>query len=271
MIPIEQHEVEGLPIYVVRLDQTAKPPLPPHYKMGALRELIKAKAKDGVTLIGAFASHGSNWVLGLPILCNEFQVQAVICYATNPRAPKLPDWLKEAREYGAHVEPLKPNMTAINSRQAQTYVESQEGYFIPFGLNAPEVIHWLTNTTDFDAIPADATLLMCAGSGITAAGLLLSLDRRKQTIANLFIVSTGRPLGALEKTISQHANAFLRQQAVSQFCELYDGYSYSQIPKVESPWPTHSYYERKAYDWLTQNVERLAQMQPLYFLNVGIE
>lgn len=266
---IEQYEIEGLSIRVVRLDQESQPPLPSHYKVNVLREIVAAKSKT-YALIGAFGYAGSSWQRGLPLLCNERGVQSTLCYATNPRNPKLPEWVRQAKESGAHIEYLKPNIGAINARQAQKHIEAQGGYFLPFGLDTPELTTHLMNM-DFGEIPNDATLVTCAGSGATLAGLLSNRQAHRQYLQNVIAVSAGRPLGALEKSISAKVDAYTRNQIVLRRFELVDGYSYSQIPKVESPWPTHSYYERKAFHWVTQNVERLAQMQPLYFLNVGIE
>lgn len=240
--------------------------LPLHGKMPALRELLKYLSTQGITRVGCFASHGSNWAQGVAVLASLYNFEKVqIVYATNPRAPKYPEWLKVARAHGAELVPIRPNMTAINSSQAKMLVEKHGAYFIPFGLDTAPVLEYLTEAMTF---PNQLeTLVLCCGSGITLVGIIQHLIKYEKKIKTIVGVSSGRPVKSIMETLTKHVDLDAVYQHVDTLA-LHEGYTYSQIVNVVSPWPTHQWYERKAYDWLTKNIDSL--QGEIQFLNMGV-
>lgn len=259
--------------FISSIAQAEDSPLPLHGKMPALDKLLASCYAEGIQTVGCFASHGSNWTLGVPILgaVNGLS-RYIIVYATNPRAPRYPDWLKLAQAHGAEIHPIRPNMTSINSSQAKTYVQSQGGYFIPFGLETLPAIEYLTEALAF---PDDiGTLVLCAGSGITLSGVLLHLKKYNKRIQKIVAVSSGRPVGSIQETVVRVTNYVEAglfpeiTQAPFGGIEYVSGYQYSQFIKPTAPWETHPYYERKVFDWLSKNIKTL--QEPVWFLNMGI-
>lgn len=240
-------------------------PLPLHGKMPALNVLLKSLQSQGITRVGCFASHGSNWAQGLPALAALYGFEkTIVVYATNPRAPNYPDWLKQARSLGATLVPVKPNMTAINSSQAKKLIEEEGAYFIPFGLDTEPVLTYLTNAMNFpDQLD---NLVLCCGSGITLVGIVQHLIQFNKHIKRIIGVSSGRPVTALQKTLTDHVGAV--DSAHVAHIDLREGYQYSQKLKTISAWPTHPYYELKAYDWLEKNIHTLDGA--VWFLNMGL-
>lgn len=241
-------------------------PLPLHGKMPALEKLLLGQYAHGYTHVGAFASHGSNWAQGIAPLAFRIGYQKVsIVYATNPNKPTYPDWLEHAQAYGAELIPIRPNMTAINSAQAKKILAERGAYFIPFGLETRPVIDYLTEAMSFPETVE--TLVMCCGSGITLTGVILHAQKYNKRIPKIVGVSSGRSAKEILKTVARYSAPIQYSQHVGAL-EIKEGYDYAQTLKETAPFSTHPYYERKAFDWLTQNIQTLHE--PIHFLNMGV-
>lgn len=251
----ETYVIGNKSIIVRREDLIPFSPLPPNGKMPALEELIKEVSKT-YPIIGCFATRVSNWSLGVSIIAQRYGMKSVICY---PEDATEPSFLTEARKYDAEVIGLKPNYLSINVSQAKKLVESKNGFFIPFGLEHKIIIDTLMERMNFqDGIP---NLVLSCGSGITLLSVLLHLKKYNKTIGRIYAVSSGRKKSSIIKTLSRH------MKELPMNFEIIEEYKYNDVPEIETKWPTHQAFERKAYAWMIRNIDKLEN--PIRFLNIG--
>jgi 1-aminocyclopropane-1-carboxylate deaminase/D-cysteine desulfhydrase-like pyridoxal-dependent ACC family enzyme len=256
----ERYKIKGIQVTVRREDKRYAPPLPPHGKMGMLEMMIVNAKEEGYKLIGCFGSKYSNWVAGTPILSHKHGLKSVVCYPAN-RMSDTPYWIQHVEDapYDGELWLLHPNMTSINGAQAKKFVEDQEGYFIPFGFDAPHAVTYLQH--QFNDIPDRiGTMIVSTGSGITLAAILRSISLCGKYVKRIVAVSSGRPISSIKQTIKKHIE-------LPSGITWVDRYKYADVPDIECPWNAHDHFELKAYDWMYRNIKRLPT--PIYFVNIG--
>lgn len=256
--PIQEvYKVLGRDVFVIREDKRFEhKQLPNHAKMGALNELCKWAELEGYTSIGCLCTSHGIWPFGLRYLARENNLSSIVCFPANSM-DKVPEELFSF-SHGYKLKLLKPNMVTINGAQARAYIERKGGYYIPFGVEEPLVIDYLSRQIKLHDC---GTLIVPCGSGVTLAGILRSIRLNETKIKRIEAIPAHAPRAeSIAKTV-------LKYEMIPVNLNWRTVYKYDDIPEIICPWEAHPYYELKAYDWLYKNVDRLPE--PIYFFNIG--
>lgn len=259
--PIEEHRVSTFPVFVKRDDLFGQPPLPPLGKLRGLRRLIDNLVQSGIQLIGCWDTRISKLGQGVAVLAAQYPtLKAIVSYPEKPGSLP-PESIRVAFSFGAELFPLRGNFPRIAFSQARRHVESRGGYMIPFGLECVEAVDAVAS----EAATVDATfyragtIVLCAGSGTTLAGILRGLQSSPTKIIAL---SSGRSIANIENTINRYV------RTIPTFVKLLPAkvpYSYTAIGRC--PFPCHPNYDLKAWTFLTDKIKGLPK--PILFWNVG--
>ena len=131
---------------------------------------------------------------------------------------------------------------------------------LPFGLECSESVIAIAkeaSTLERELIDGGTVVVSC-GSGVTLAGLVKGLA----THTSAFIgVSSGRSINSIERCLRRHNTPMDRVQLFP--AELPYGFR----SECSAPFPTHPNYDRKAWAFLEENIEKVRP--PVLFWNVG--
>ncbi len=259
--PIEAFRLRDRTIYVKREDLYGSPPAPPLAKLRGLRVLLAQFCSSSVSIVGCFQTRVSNVGHGLAAACLEFP--SLSCIVVYPRAKRYPDprSVEVARSLGAEVHSVPANRLTINYTQAWRYVEAKGGVMLPFGMECREAVESVAS--EAARVPRDlvygATVVLCCGSGVTLAGLLMGLPVSPRRIIG---VSSGRALSQIERCVTRHIGELPRH------VDLFPAsIPYHEAPVVGCPFPCHPHYDLKAWEHLTHHLDEYED--PILFWNVG--
>lgn len=266
---IEEYILQGRTVFVKREDLCCSdsPSLPPLAKLRGASILLEALRERGIKLVGNVDTAVSKSGQGVAVLCSELRMQCILGYPDGVKG--VPPQLKIAQEFGAELLPLKPNYIRINYSQVSNYVQTKGGYMLPFGLSCVESVRAVAK--EASTVPEEllgGTLVICTGTGTMLAGVLLGLKRLPKVIG----ISSGMSLKNQEKNIKvllTEANTPL-----SRFSEIGEQLTllpaimpYSEECEVEIPFPAHKNYDAKAFKFMLDNLDTLAE--PVAFWNIG--
>jgi hypothetical protein len=268
---IEQHEVRGRIVDVYREDLRVGEPFVAHGKTPALIKLFEKLGDEGWASVSCFASRGSDWALNAAICASNEEIELTIFSQQATKNFPVPEFIERARdEHGAKIEFIRVNTTPIMSGQAKKIAHARDSFFIPFGLELKIVIDELSERLRGIAAKSP-TLVLCAGSGVTLGCALRAALYDQQRFVKVVAVSSGRSARAITTTATRVASLHDRVlgDAVQELLVI-EGGRYGDAasePAIESPWPTHVFYERKAFAWLHENVARFDK-EMIGFLNM---
>lgn len=258
--PIEVCLVRDRRVFVKREDLFGIPPAPPLAKLRGMRVLLQRLYSQGIRLVGCWDTRVSKLGEGLAACCTELSgMRCIVSYPTKQNVPE-PDSIKRAKAMGAAVLPVPGGRISLCYYKARKYVEECGGTMLPFGFDCPEAVNGvrLEAARVPRALLTGATLVLCCGSGVTLAGLLLGLPVLPRRIIG---ISSGRAV--------RNILACLRRYVEVPACvELHEAIvAYSAIIPFDCPFPTHPNYDLKAWKYL---VENLAQIHgKVLFWNIG--
>lgn len=259
--PVEEFELNGRTIHVKRDDLYASPPAPPLAKLRGARVLLERISSSPVRLVGCFQTRVSNVGHGLAAACKEFPgLKCLVVSPSTKRYPE-PESLKHARALGAEVHLIPANRLSINYAQARSYVEERGGSMLPFGIECREAV--LSVASEAALLPTSLrrkpSVILCCGSGVTLAGLLLGLPVTPRRIIG---ISSGRAPSQITRCIIRHlAKVPKYVQIVPPAMPYYDA------PDLRCPFPCHPNYDLKAWEYLSRNLNKFDD--PILFWNVG--
>ena len=258
--PIDEVVIKGVTVFVKRDDLFGRAPAPPLGKLRGLRIVLRNLYANDARLVGCWDTRVSKLGEGLAAACREFpEMRAIVSYPTRIGTP-LPGPVSRAAALGATVLPLRGNHVAICFAQAKRVVEAQGGTMLPFGLECPEAVEGVAK--EAARVPLDlcrGTIVLCCGSGVTLAGLLIGL---KQLPLRLIGISSGRSLPKIRACVKRYV------AKPPECVELVEALMpYDCVSTVECPFPAHPNYDLKAWQYLQNNVRRMKQ--PILFWNIG--
>ena len=113
----------------------------------------------------------------------------------------------------------------------------------------------------------DCTWIVSVSSGTIAAGILKGLTRSEARESVVLTVHEGysRPAEALRK----YMFSYMDTDVDYDVNVIDEGYDYKQAVICQCPFPCNPYYDRKAWNWLVQNIETITTKNILFW-NVGI-
>jgi hypothetical protein len=259
--PIQEYRVGQRRIFVKRDDLCCGPPAPPLGKLRGMEPFVRRLVADGITTLGCWDTRVSKLGHGLAAVARGFPgVTTVVCYP-HLKGGAIPQSMKEAKQLGAEVVPMRGNHVSICFAQARRIVERQGGVIIPFGMDCPEAVAAIAG--EARTVPpefiAGGTLVVTCGSGVTLSGLLRGLSPSPRLAIG---VSSGRSLKRIRHCVGKYL--------ADMPCEVHlvpASLPYDSAPSRDCPFPTHPNYDLKAWAYMTEHLEHLRS--PVLFWNIG--
>ena len=251
--PIEEYRIDSYPVLVKREDMFGSLPAPPLAKLRGASKLLLRLKREGITRVAIFDTRVSKSGLGVAYICRELGMDTLVGF---PRGKYFDTKNEEAlQSLGAETLPIKAALNSISYREFRDKAISRGYYILPQGLVCQEAVEEVSKVAA--TLPEVATVVVCTGTGTIATGIALGCN------AKIIGISCGMNIS------KQYAR--MRQlcwpRALPDIELLDSGYSYYDKGEVEPPFPSHPYYDYKAWEWLYKNISYLKQ--PVLLWNIG--
>ncbi len=270
--PVETYTVADRPVLVKREDLCAPPGAPPFSKIrGLFVHLTKLKAA-GYQVVGYVETCISMAGWGVAWACEQLGLRAVIF---DPQYKQTPAVLayhrKQWARYPVTLIPQQAGMARVNWNIARNQLLAQYGpsaILLPLGLPLAESIEAsaveaarAASATPFDAVVVNV------GSGTIAAGVWRGLRTGQGTVYGV-MGRTGdvtRKQRLIERKAGVSSAGLFK--APWRFELIDPGWQYTDKSVHPCPFPCHAYYDRKAWQWLCENIDAIPGQ--ILFWNIG--
>lgn len=266
--PIEEYNINDKIIYVKREDLCSKSPLPPFSKnRGIIKAIVNLNDK-GYTVFGYTESAISMAGIAISAICKRLGLKSVIYdpqYSNNNKSEYLKILEHHRNQWkilDAEVIPIKAGMVKVNYYICKKLLSKsyENSIMLPIGLPLPETIEETAKEVQrTQNIEIFKTIVVCVGSGTICAGIL------KGYFGNVIgIMTRSGNISEKKKKILKKSDTLLSNNRL----KLIDlGYTYTQKESIKCPFPSHPYYDRKAWKWLVDNINDIEH--PILFWNIG--
>jgi hypothetical protein len=242
--PIEQYEVNGKTIHVKRDDlQGDGVELPPWAKLTAIEKILTSGELDkNVPIIQlCIRVSYSGWALSQLGKAAGYEIK--IAY---PNSKNYPTDLRDQWEsFGAESVPLRANVNSIVLSWMKKEAEAKGYQYIPYGFDHPVYHeHWRSTLAQYDDYD---NLVVCAGTPVTCLGMCQGFPGR-----NIYLPSTSK-----EKTVLRKLKKFGLENDERISVHPSEFEFYDEMSDFETPFPTHKYWDKKAWRFVVENTELL--------------
>lgn len=274
--PIELHYVYDRLVYVKREDLCGVVGSPTFSKIRGIIEHLKLLKSKGINIVGYTETSISMAGWGVAWACKMLDMKAVIF---NPVYKEPHDVLEYHKiqwiKHEAEIIDIKAGMAKVNFYISKKLLYDKYGesaVLLPLGLPFEETIKAtsdeLKNT--LKTHPKIDNIIVNIGSGTIAAGIWRGLSEIDY-ICNLWGV-LGRSSNLVKKrqVISRKAKIIedgLFANTKANLLLIDPRWEYTQKSEVESPFPSHPYYDLKAWQWLIENINDIKGT--ILFWNIG--
>lgn len=279
--PIEKMELKGFPLYVKREDLSCSYPGPPFAKVrGVYLKLLKLK-ESGIETVGYMETSLSMASWGISYLSRKIGLKVVVFYPKYKEGYRYEQekQLKKWKEFNVEFYPIeKPGRQKIN-----TYIAKKKllelypnSIMLDQGLPFEETVEEVSK--QIDLCPKEilgGSLIVSVGSGTILSGIIKGLinNLHLEKTMNIYgitafpqnIKTKKHKIEKMSKTFLNKWGFFSNKNINLILLDL--GYKYEQKEEIECPFPCSKYYDRKAWKWLNENIEKLTQ--PIIFWNIG--
>ena len=171
--------------------------------------------------------------------------------------------LDKITQYGGELVPLRHNMVAVLSAQVKKMAK-ERGWQMSFdAFNHPVYVKsWKERSASFFQENDYQTLVIQGGSGVTGVGLIQSFLGVDYIAGQMFeptydgkkviIISTSSVKTEVCARVKYGKCAFVCVEIYKSEHDFYD-----EIPTHTTPFPCNRLWDKKAWVWMTQNVEEL--------------
>ena len=251
--PVKEYKLKDRKILVKRDDLMGDGKiLPPWGKMAGIDALLKNLNPKYPLIHLAVNGSWSGWALSY--LCKQRGIKFIYAYAPSKTYSQF--ILDKAKENDCEFYELKPNMMAILYAQVQTYAKRKDIQMLPYAFDHVDYRNNLKDRAEntFKEYMVDH-LVISAGSGVTSSGIIQAFKPGNDLFSN--------------------SNRQAHSITVSNISTIYDKYkSHSITPSsinvdktrfefddmmidYEIPFPCNGTWDRKAWWWLEQNLNKL--------------
>lgn len=273
--PVEEYKIGSRTVWVKREDLCTEFPAPPFSKVRGLLPHMKKLKEKGITTVGYVETPISMAGWGISWIAEKLGMQAVIyqpVYKYESKTPEIFEKHKEMWKYfGAEIIKIPAGMAKVNfniyrKELAKNYKNS---IMLPLGIPCEETID--ETVLEFNRTILEhgcfSNVIVCVGSGTICAGILkVNYHPIRQTIG---ILSRTGNIRHKENNILRKANLPIGELFEGHYnLRIMDsGWEYTQRSNIECPFPCHPYYDLKAWEWLTKNIDKLSGT--VLFWNIG--
>lgn len=272
--PIENHKIKSFTVMVKREDKCVSKPGPPFSKVRGILEHMKMLKSKGVKTVGYTETSISMAGWGVAWVCSLLGMKAVIF---DPQYKKTPKVLKYHRKqwdkFKPDIIPIKAGMARVNWNISKNLLRDKYGphaILLPLGLPFPETIIATAKEVLRTMINVEAeTIVVNVGSGTICAGVLKGIEEMQISRTVIGIMGRTGDMERKRKTILNKAE--LTDEGIfcmrTTFILIDPGWEYTDKSEEPCPFPCHPYYDRKAWQWLVENIEVFPH--PVIFWNIG--
>ena len=259
--PIEKYDFENKTFFVKREDMFKGAPYPQLAKLRGVCDLIEKLKIRGVKKIGCFDTRVSHAGWGVSAACKEHGIECHVYFPYLVAMTELAEQQKKSQELGAILHKLKGGRTAVLYSQAKKHAEINKIYMLPLGLVCQETV--LNVRKEALMIPKEyKSIVVSTGTGTILSGLILGSKNRK-----IYAVSAGMSEKKQKKRIlGLWSLANYEADFKNVHFHQADTDYYTEENRV-CPFPSHEYYDRKAFKWMMENFDDLEK--PVLFWNIG--
>jgi len=268
--PIEKYLINDKEVLVKREDFACPFPGPTFSKVRGLFPYLLSLADQGFKTVGYTETSISMAGWGVSWACKEIGLKAVIfepVYVSEREDLKYLRFHKEQwNKFGADIIQLKAGRTKVNFYLSKKILNQnyENSIMLPLGLQLKEttietskIIQKVQKEIDFDCV------VINVGSGTITSGILNGIDLKKEVYG---ILGWTRNAELKKKRIIEKTQ---RWGYRGQNLFLIDSkWEYTKPSKAFCPFPSHPYYDLKAWQWLTENIQ-IFQDKKVLFWNIG--
>ena len=272
---IEEHKIDTFSVLVKREDKCCPPPGPPFSKVrGIMKHFEKLKDK-GVEVVGYTETSISMAGWGVAWAAYQFGMLAVIFDPQYKDTPTLLEYhRRQWDQFDPVIIPIPAGRAKVNwyrSRKILTDKYGPDAVLLPLGLPFPETIEETAREAEevLKAFPVE-NLVINVGSGTIAAGVWKGAEAVKVPVCIQGIMGRTGSVELKMKQIREKSGVpsdGLLGSSASSFVLIDPGWQYTEKSLQPCPFPCHPYYDRKAWQWLVENVEEIPP--PVLFWNIG--
>ena len=261
--PVKEYKLKDRKILVKRDDLMGDGKvLPPWGKMAGIDALLKNLNPKYPLIHLAVNGSWSGWALSY--LCKQRGIKFIYAYAPSKTYSQF--ILDKAKENDCEFYKLKPNMMAILYAQVQSYAKRNDIQMLPYAFDH---IDYRTNLKQraeetFKKHLVDH-LVISAGSGVTSSGIIEAFKPGN----NLFSNSNKQAHSITVSSISTIHDKYKSHSITSSSINV-DKTKFEfedMMTDYEIPFPCNGTWDRKAWWWLEQNLNKLEG--DILFWNIG--
>jgi len=269
--PIMTYSIQNRTIYVKREDFCIDGPA--FSKMrGVMSHLLNRPEKT----IGVLDTYHSKAGWGVSMICKELKKQCIVFYPEYKNDKQLRYNQAMAFGEGAKLIPLQAGRSCILYHQAKKWLQNnckENFYMMPNALKLQESID--ETAKQVWSIPkeffSNTTWIISISSGTIAAGVIKGI---LQYISNTNFCNEipiylhegySRPKNSVLNYIEKSVSLLVRGLNIQIIDE---GYQYKDAIKCECPFPCNPYYDKKAWNWLINNLQNI-KTKNILFWNIG--
>lgn len=240
--------------------------LPRLAKLRGADRLLRSLKEKGIENIGVFDTRVSKAGWGVAALCNKLGLNCY-CYFPLLKGNLIEKQQGMANAWGAKLKKLKGGRTAILYYRAKKDIEKlPNSYMLPLGLVCVETVQAVAEVAK--ELPKYGTIVVCTGTGTILAGIVAGLHE-----GNLPKRVIGVSCGMSVKKQLKRILGLLEQVGYTKIPESFEiklemsDRDYYEPDNIETPFPSHPYYDKKAWRWLLAHEQSLEK--PILFWNIG--
>jgi len=268
--PIETYNVSGRLIDVKREDLYCQSIIAPLAKMRGVNIVMQQLKQQGFDTVGVFDFKVSKAGVGIAAMAKILGMKCIECYQHYKvyETEGLPEQQRQCQAWGAELYPIKASRININYAIAKRHLKNIGGYMFAKGIILQETMDSVANEVDYDInqLSTYDHIVINVGSGTILVGLLKGLLQNDLS-PNIYGISCTDSVGHCKglydylKSLPEHD---LRKLNLKLFPAKQTYYSECL---VECPFPSHPNYDRKAWQWLLDNLHTLDGK--ILFWNIG--
>ncbi|MCK9570204.1 PLP-dependent lyase/thiolase [Candidatus Pacearchaeota archaeon] len=269
--PVEVIELRGRQVHVKREDKCCDLPAPPFSKMRGLLRHMESLVDQGIRTVGYVETSVSMAGWGVAYCARYLGIRSVIFAPTFKKPLDLYLYCSDMwKQFDAEIIPIRPGMArvAYNVNRKVLFKNYNHSYMLDLGLPLVETIEetskqWRMTMAEI----RPAITVVCVGSGTVCAGILSGWSNGDGRVVG--VMSRDGHIQGKQRKIETKSGRVWGGFFGSCLKLVNPGWEYSQPSAYPIPFPTHSYYDAKAWEWLATHVESMNGT--VLFWNIGRE
>ena len=263
--PLVEHKIRDRSVWVKRDDlHNGDLDLPPWAKIEGVRQLLTSDLFDKDIPIIHLTVRGSytGWVLGY--YGKKYGYDIKIAYGDSDNYPM--ESLDKIKSYGVDIVPLEPNMMRVLYNSMKKMARENGWRHLPYAFDH-SIYHtfWENKLSRFMEEHEEFDTLVClGGSGVTSVGMIRGfIDKNNFPMSKDIHVVVSSTVGSVTNKLKRRECYFPSNIFVHD--TPYD--FYDEMNFYETPFPCNVYWDKKAWWWLEQNIDKLKGK--ILFWNIG--